>query len=162
MDRRVQAASALAESVARIDALLNPWRFTFAPDGVRPSHTGPYASGHYRRGLTSIGLSCRKAIDNIFYEHSFVTTSDFSEEIERFTIGHDTLMRALGHSEDCWLLACDGTPYTIDGRDGVDRVEAFMHDLLLAAPVLRERNDDFCRIVRRGCRSYSVAARKGC
>jgi hypothetical protein len=103
MNRRRAIADSLAASVTRIDELLIPWGFTFEFDGVHGSHTGPYASGRYIRDTTHIGLSCRDTIDNIYYQHSFVKVDLCSRESEIFVIGHDTLMRALGHSDDCWL-----------------------------------------------------------
>jgi hypothetical protein len=158
MNRRQAVADSLAESIARLDTVLKPWGFSFESDGVQSSHRGPYASGHYCRGATRIGLSCRNAIDNIYYEHSFITVHAYCKETERFTIRHDTLMRSLGHSDDCWLVVGDGIPNAIAARDGGDRVEALIHDLqLFASSVLREPCDAFYAIMRRGSRSYSVA-----
>lgn len=134
-----------------------PWGFIFESDGVHPSHTGPYASGHYVRDATRIGLSCRDTIDNIYYEHTFVTVHAFSRESERFLIGHAALMRALGHADDCRLINCTEIPDAVKARDGADPVSALIHDLLfLAAPLLREPSDEFYAVIRRGCRSYSI------
>jgi hypothetical protein len=155
-----QVSDALAAAVARIDAVLCPWGFTFAADEVQSSHCGLFASGHYRRGTTRIGLSCRATIDNIFYEHTFVKENLYSKEIERFQIGHDKLMKALEHSDDCRLICSHKTPDMIIARDGGDRVAALIHDLSsIAALVLREPCEEFYAIVRRGWRAYSVAKR---
>lgn len=137
--------------------MLCPWGFVFAADEIHSSHCGLYSSGHYCRGTTRIGLSCRAAIDNLFYEHSFVRVNTFSNEIERFTLGHHSLMKALGHTEACQLVCGDKSPDVIVARDGGDRVAALIHDLsLLAAPFLREPCEEFNAIIRRGTRVYSV------
>jgi hypothetical protein len=157
MNRRTVVADSLAASVVRLDAVLKPWGFAFKSNGVHPSHTGPYAAGHYCRNGTQIGLSCRDAVDNIYYQHSFVTETTLSRETERFTIGHDTLMRALGHSNDCRLICCDDIPDAIAARDGGDRVAALIHDLkFFAASILCEPCEEFYAIVRRGYRNYSI------
>ena len=157
MNRRQAIADSLAASVTRIDDLLIPWGFTFEFDGVHGSHTGPYASGRYVRDATHIGLSCRDTIDNIYYQHSFVKVNLCSRETETFVIGHDTLMRALGRSDDCWLLETNKLPDAIVTRDGGDRVAALIHDLSdTAAVVLREAGDEFQAIMRRGRRTYSI------
>jgi hypothetical protein len=158
MDRREFVAEKLRMAVERIDSVLAPWGFAFIPDGVSSSHQGPYASGHYVRGNTRIGFSCRDTIDNIDYSHSLVSVSPYCEETELFTIGHDTLMRGINAQDDCWLeVARDGSgPNYVRARNGDDPVEAWKHDLLLAASVLKESSDDFVAIMRRGARSYSV------
>jgi hypothetical protein len=67
-------------------------------------------------------------------------------------------MRALGHSDDCWLVCCDKAPDAIAARDGGDRVAALIYDLKsFAASVLCEPREEFYAIVRRGYRSYSIA-----
>jgi hypothetical protein len=156
--RRQHVSYALAAAVARIDAVLSPWGFTFGTDEIQSSHCGPFASGHYCRGTTRIGLSCRATIDNIVYEHSFIKENLYSKEIERFTISHGTLMKALGHSDDCRLIEGHEIPDGIIARDRGDRVAALIHDLSsIAASVLREPSDEFCAIMRRGWRAYSIA-----
>jgi len=155
-----QVADALAAAIVRIDAVLSPWGFVFSADEVKYSHCGYYASGHYCRGMTQVGLSCRETIDNIFYEHSFIKESQYSKEIERFQIGHDKLMKALEHSDGCRLICGHNTPDMIIARDGGDRVAALIHDLSsIAVSVLREPCEEFYAIVRRGWRAYSVAKR---
>jgi hypothetical protein len=156
MDRREAVAKALAECIERLDVVLHPWGFTFENDGCQPSHTGPYASGHYVRGTTRIGLSCRDTIDNLYYEHSFITEYASWREIERFTIGHAGLMQGVGHAEDCQLIAGDGIPDAIVARNGGDRVAALIHDLAFAAEILREPTEAFYAIIRRAGRSFSV------
>lgn len=156
--RPEHVAEKLAVAVARLDAVLNPWRFAFVTDDIHWSHCGPFASGHYCRDTTRIGISCRDTIDNLFFEHTFITRNAHSTESERFTIGHTTLMDALGHYDDCRLIASDSIPDAIVARDGGDRVDALIHDLkVLASPVLCEPCDNFYAIVRRGARSYSIA-----
>ena len=156
-NRRVVVADALASCVARIDAVLAPWGFAFESDGVQRSHTGPYASGHYVRNTTRIGLSFRDTLDNVYYEHTFVTVHAFCRESECFLIGHAALMRALGHADDCRLIRSNKIPDAVKARDGADPVAALIHDLqFLAAPLLREPNDEFYAVVRRGCRGYSI------
>jgi hypothetical protein len=159
-DRHQAVRMALADCVARLDVILRPWGFVFESDGVRPSHTGPYASGHYCRGATRIGLSCRDTIDNLYYEHSFTTNYAFHREIESFTIGHDSLMRRLGHEGDCWLIRFHRIPDVIAARDGGDRVAALIHDLqVFASPVLCAPCEEFYAIVRRGSRGLSIETR---
>ncbi|MEM7478162.1 MAG: hypothetical protein AAF483_24510 [Planctomycetota bacterium] len=156
--RRDHVAEQLATAVARLDTVLKPWGFDFIGDDIQSSHCGPFASGHYCRDTTRIGISCRETIDNLVYEHTFVTRNAFSTESERFTIEHSTLMDALGHCYDCHLLASDCIPDSIVARDGGDRVDAIIHDLtVLASSVLCEPCGEFYKIVRRGFRSYSVA-----
>jgi|LakMenEpi03Aug12_release.lakeMendotaPanAssembly.Ray.scaffolds.fasta_scaffold452418_2 hypothetical protein len=161
MDRRECVTEELRKAVARIDDVLGPWGFAFTHDGVSSSHQGPYASGHYVRGNTRIGLACRDTIDNIDYSHSLVSVSPYCEETERFTIGHDTLMRGIGALADCWLVIAreDSGPTCVRARNGDDPVEAWKHDLLLAASVLKEPSDEFVAIMRRGARTYSVSPR---
>ena len=150
MTRNQKAAESLAAIVDRLDEVVGPWGFAFEPDEVNSSHNGPYASGHYCRGTTRIGLSCREALDNVYYEHSFVTEYLCSSEIERFTIGHDDLMEAL-------LIRGDEHPDAVVARDGGDRVAAFIHDLTtIAAPVLSKRIKRFKEIMRRGLRVFST------
>ncbi len=156
-ERRHFVAESLAASVYRLDSVLNPWGFTFTSEGVEGSHTGPYASGHYCRDTTRIGISCRESIDNIYYQHSFMTQHLSFREIERYTIGHDTLMRALDHSEDCNLVAGNRQPDVVVAREGEDRVGALIHDLsYFAVQVLREPNARFYEIMRSGQRAYDV------
>jgi hypothetical protein len=155
-----QVTDALAAAVARIDAVLRPWGFIFTTDEVRPSHYGYYASGYYCREMTRIGISCRASIDNIYYEHSFVKEIPFSKEIERFTIGHLALMKALGRSNDCHFVCGHRISDAVVARDGGDRIDALIHDLsAIAASVLREPCEEFFDIMRRGCRTYSIAKR---
>jgi hypothetical protein len=156
VNRRAVVAGALAASVCRIDAVLKPWGFKFEFDGIHLSHTGPFGSGHYRRDATRIGLSCRDSIDNVYYEHSFVTLTLCSRQTERFTISHAALMRGIGRFDDCRLLCSDGVPDAISARDGGDRIAALIHDLGLASAVLREPCERFYEIVRLGFRGYSV------
>ena len=92
---------------SRIEVTIRPWGFIFASDGVHYAHYGPYASGHFVRGETKIGVSCRNAIDNLYYEHTFITRHKYSTEFERFTIGHSTLMKATGHGDDRRLIVPD-------------------------------------------------------
>ncbi|ODA35435.1 hypothetical protein [Planctopirus hydrillae] len=150
-------AQQLAAVFLRLDVIMKPWGFAFIAEEIRSSHCGPFASGFYCRDTTRIGISCRTTIDNIFYEHFFITRSAGSTELERFTIGHSTLMDALGYASDCHLIASSKTPDTIIARDGGDRVEALIHDLsVLASRVLCEPCEEFYAIVRRGLRKYSV------
>ena len=158
MNRRAMVARSLDDCVTRLDVVLQPWGFIFEHDGCQSSHTGPYASGHYVRGTTRIGLSCRDIIDNIFYEHSFITEYSSWRAIERFVIDHDGLMNALNHSADCYLIGSDSIPDAIVARDGGDRVTALIYNWSsFAAPILRTPCDSFYAIIRRGSRSYSVA-----
>ncbi len=155
---REHVAEKLAEAVSRLHTVLSPWGFAFITDDTRSSHCGPFASGHYYRDTTRIGISCRDTIDNLYYEHTFVTRNAYSTESERFTFGHATLMNALGHCDDCRLITSDRIPDSIVARDGGDRVDALIHDLsALASRVLREPCAEFYAIVRLGLRSYSIA-----
>lgn len=156
-DRREIVAENLAACVARLDSVLRPWGFAFEADECRASHSGPFASGHYRRDPTRIGISCRDTIDNIYYEHAFVTQHPSWREIERFTIGHPGLMHGIDHSEDCHLIGTTDLPDTIAARDGGDRVAALIHDWReFAVSVLAHPCSEFFDIVRRGARSYSI------
>lgn len=92
MNSRQAVNDSLTECVAKLDVIMRPWGFLFASDRVHFSHTGLFAAGHYCRDTTRIGLSCRDTIDNIYYQHSFITKHASWCEIERFTIGHETLM----------------------------------------------------------------------
>ena len=85
-------------------------------------HNSPYVSGHYVRGLTRIGLSCRDTIDNLYYEHSFIIEHSSCREIEQFVISHPSLLTTLGHSEACKLVGSNNVPDSIVVRDGGDRV----------------------------------------
>lgn len=157
MNRRLLVANTLASCVCRLDAVLAPWGFNFQSDGIHPSHIGPFACGHFVRGATRIGLTCFDTLNCIHYEHTFVTVHACSRESERFIIGHPTLMRAVGHADDCWLIASDEMYKPIKARDGGDRIAALVHDLrFFAEPLLREPSDDFYAAVRRGGRSYSI------
>jgi hypothetical protein len=157
MSRHDAVTNALVESVARLDTVLQPWGFKFEFGGVQHSHIGLYAVGCYQREWTRIHLSCRDQIDNLIYEQSFVKQSLSSREKETFSIGHGTLMKELGHRDDCQLLDADDYPDQIVARDGGDRVAALMHDLTyFAQPVLREVGEPFYRIVRTGFRVYSI------
>jgi hypothetical protein len=157
MNQRLVVADALAVCVARLGAVLMPWGFSFQSGDVDQSHNGPFASGYYVRDATRIGLSCRDTIDNLDYEHSFVTVHAFSRESEHFRIGRATLMRAAGHADDCWLIECKEIPDVIKARNGSDRVAALIHDLrFFAEPLLREPSNEFYAAVRRGARSYSI------
>lgn len=156
--RREVVAQNLAAAVSRLDVVLNPWGFAFVDDDIQSSHCGPFASGHYCRDTTRIGISCRDTIDNIYYEHAFIKKNLYDTETERFTIGHDTLMRALGHAEDCSLVCIDQIPDAIVARDGGDRVAALIRDLTTVAfTLLRKPCDEFYAIMRHGGRAYSVA-----
>jgi hypothetical protein len=56
------------------------------------------------------------------------------------------------------LIVGHDYPDQIISRDGGDRIAALVHDLeYYAADLLRTANDEFCSIVRRGFRSYSIA-----
>lgn len=150
MDRSQHVSDCLAASITRLDVVLRPWGFVFQADEIQLTHIGPCANGHYCRGTTRIGLSCREMIDNIYYEHSIVTEYRWgTRETERFTIEHDTLMEALGHSNDSLLICNNRYPDLIIARDGGDRVEALIHDLVsIASPVLREPCEQFDAIMR--------------
>jgi hypothetical protein len=159
LDQSQRIAESLAACAARLDSVLVPWGFAFESDRVNPSHTGVYASGHFVRGMTRIGVSCRDTIDNVFYEHSFVIyQNSWLCEIERFDIHHGDLMSSLGHAADCWLAR----PYVgmcspLVPRNGADIVTALIHDLeIIAAPVLRKPCEQFFDIVRTGRRSFFV------
>lgn len=158
MTRFEIVAKNLADCVARIGAVLNPWGFEFeaGPDD-QFSPAGPYGSGHFVRGETRIGISCRSTLDNIYYEHSFVREYTSSRAIECFTIGHVELMRAVGHSDDCKLVTQNQYPILVAARDGSDPVEALIHDLSqFCEPILADPCDAFFEIMRKGRRGYSV------
>lgn len=156
-NRRQHVAACFADAASRIDMLLSTWGFTFAFSETQASHCGPYATGVFMRGQTKISLSCRDTIENIFYEHTFAVKHHCCTEIERFSIGHATLMEAVGHDHDCHLIVGDDYPNLIMARDGGDRAAALIYDLSHhAAELLRIPNDDFFSIVRRGIRSYSI------
>jgi hypothetical protein len=156
--RREHVAACFAQASGRIDALLSRWGFSFAMGEIQPSHCGPYATGAFTRGQTKMLLSCRDTIDNLFYEHTFTTKHSCYTETERYSIGHATLMDAVGHGHDCHLIAGNDCPDQIIARDGDDRVAALVHDLEnYAARLLRTENDEFYSVVRRGWRSYSIA-----
>ncbi len=143
---------------SQLGGVLTPWGFNFEHQGVQSSHSGPFATGLYSRGTTRIHLSCRATIDNIYYEHSFVTEFRWgTREIERFTIDHGTLMKALGHFDDCMLVSINKYPDYIAARNGGDRVSALIHDLnTIASPVLCEPCDAFYEIIRLGYRHFLI------
>ena len=156
--RRQHVAESFAAAISRLDTILKPWGFAFDSDEIQSSHCGPFASGHYSRDTTRISFSCRDTIDNLYYEHTFVTHYACSTESERFRIQHPTLMKALGHSDDCHLISSDDIPDAIIARTGGDRVAALSYDLeSFACSVLREPCDEFFAIVRQGYRSYNIA-----
>lgn len=158
MDQREVVSRSLLDCVARLDEVLRPWGFHFDHDGCRLSHTGPYASGHYVRTPTRIGISCRDTIDNIYYEHSFVIECSSWREIEMFRLSHGGFMNALGHSADCQLISSDSLPDAVAARNGGDRIAALIHDLSsFVSPVLSEPTSVFSAIIRRGARSFSIA-----
>lgn len=138
----------LADCVARLDVVLQPWGFVFEFDGCYWSHRGPYALGRYVRDTTRIGVECDRVGfgGDVTYQHSFITQYPSWRAIEQFSIYHHELMNALGHSAD-WIFA----------RNTGDPVAALIHDLTShVAPILREPSEAFYDIVRRGRRSYSV------
>src|SRR3954462_8803709 len=142
--KRQEVADAFYRVVSRLDEVLNPWEFQFSSDGVRGSHCGPFGSGYYVRGATRIGISCRATLDNVFYEHSFIKQNLCSRETEIFSIGHDTLMRALGHADDCRLITTCRQPDLVVARKFDDSVAALIHDLTrIAATVLRQPCAEF-------------------
>ena len=156
-DRREIVAQNLADSVRRLDSVLQPWGFVFTTEGCHASHHGPFATGCFVRDKTRISLSCRDTIDNMYYEHSFITEHYSSREIERYRMDHPALMRCVGHSEDCHLIGSTENPDLIVARDGGDRVAALIHDLTeFAISVLAEPCDLFFDMIRKGRRSYSV------
>ncbi|MGD9636694.1 MAG: hypothetical protein AB7G28_18470 [Pirellulales bacterium] len=143
--------------VSRLNLSLNPWDFHFTSEEMLGSHTGPFGSGFYVRGTTKIGIACRATLDNVYYQHSFITLNACSRETETFTIGHDTLMAALGRSDDSWLVMTNRQPTAVVARNGQDPVTAFVHDLTeIAAIVLRTPSEDFNTIVRRGHRAWTI------
>lgn len=151
-------AKNLADCAARIGAVLNPWGFEFeaGPDD-QLSHAGPYGSGFFVRGETRIGISCRSALDNIFYEHSFVREYSSSRAIERFTIGHAELMRAVDRSDECRLVTQIRYPTLVAARDGSDPVSALVHDLSeFCEPILATPYEAFFEIMRTGRRGYLI------
>ena len=157
MNRREQVDIALADCVASVGRALEPCGFSFQHDGTHSSHTGPFASGYFVRDTTRIGLSCRESVDNIIYEHSFVTQLAASCETEKFSTGHSGLMLFLGHSDDAHLISGDSIPDSVVARDGGDRVDALIHDLdAYVIPLLSNDMDTFCDAIRRGFRSYSI------
>ena len=81
MDRRELVAAALADRIARLDTVIQPGGFVFHADDIHGSHTGPFASGHYVRDDTRIGLSCRNSIDNVVYKHAFIKSNRHVEMI---------------------------------------------------------------------------------
>jgi hypothetical protein len=150
-------AARFAEATGILEGLLSSWGFTFVLGEVHSSHCGPYATGAFIRDQTKISLSCRDTIDNLFYEHTFITKHLSFTEMERYEIGHTTLMKAIGHAHDCQLIAGHEQPDLILARDGGDRVAALVYDLEnYASDLLRTTNDEFYKIVRRGYRTYSV------
>ncbi len=157
MDRRQAIADSFAQCIARLDVVLRPWGFEFRSSGVEQSHIGPYASGYYCRELTRISLSCRATIDNVYYEHSFVTKNYAYTSAERFVVGHEFLMRALGHLDDCHIIENHRQPDWIVARDGGDRVAALIHDLTaIAGPILSSPCAEFDAVMRKGRRSYKI------
>lgn len=160
MDHESSLADSLSRCVAQLDSVLIPWGFTFQRDDITASHFGDYASGHYCRGATRIGLSCRHTIDNIYYEHTFVSQRYGVHEKEKYDIGHDGLMLGLGHASDCWLkysLLDRRGPSALGTDDTVDVLHALVHDLQsFAAPALSQPNELFFAIIRTGRRCFSV------
>ena len=157
MARREHVAAALTDCVARLDTVVQPYGFVFDTDEIHASHTGPFASGHYVRNDTRIGLSCRDTIDNVVYEHSFVTQNLSWREIERFSTSHSGLMSFLGHADDARLICADSIPDAVLARDGADRVDALIHDLsMFVLPLIANDMDIFFAAIRKGYRSYSI------
>lgn len=157
MDRRKQVTAAMVDRVATIGIVLEPCGFTFQHDCTQSSHTGPFASGYFVRGNTRIGLSCRDTIDNVIYEHSFVTQNASSREIEKFSTSHSGLMQFLGHHDDAQLISGDSIPDAAVARDGGDRVGALIHDLTeFVIPLFTNDMVTFLTAIRRGFRSYSI------
>jgi hypothetical protein len=158
MNRRNVVNQSLADCVRRLDAVFRPWDFEFVPDRDGWSHYGLFASGRYVRGTTRIWICCRDTLDNIEYEHSFFTKHQSWQSVEHFGLGHDSLMEALGHRDDCHLIGSWDIPDVVVARDGGDRVTALLHDLsAYAALVLREPSEVFDAIMRQGSRYYSVS-----
>lgn len=154
--RQEQVAKVLTEVATQLSEVVTDWGFAFHADEVRSSHGGPFASGHFCRETTRIGISCRDTLDNLTYEHTFVTRRGNSTESERFTIGHATLMAGVGHAQDCHLISSGELPSSMIARDG-DPVEALIYDLtVLAKTVLSAPCDEFFTIMRQGYRSYNV------
>ena len=89
---RQPVAESFAVVVARLRPTLDSWGFVFEPGDINSSHCGPYCTGRFVRETTQISISCRQTIDNLFYEHTFVTHNACSTEMERYSIGHETLM----------------------------------------------------------------------
>lgn len=152
-----QSAQPNASWLGQIDAVLFPWGFQFAAEERRTSHSGDFMSGHYVRNNTRIGLSWRTTLDNVYYEHTFATEHSSHRELERFTVGHATLMHGVGHGNDSRLISVTEPPDNIVARNGGDRIAAWVHDLReYAAPVLAAPCDKLFEIVRQGRRTYSV------
>ncbi len=159
---RDHTAARFEEATRRIGRLLSSWGFSFVLGEILSSHCGPYATGAFIRRQTKISLSCRDAIDNLIYEHTFTTEHPGYIEIDRYSIGHAVLMDAVGHLDDCHLISGHDYPDQIVARDGGDRVAALVHDLEnYAAHLLRTTNEEFYSVVRRGFRSYSIAWQTG-
>jgi hypothetical protein len=93
-------------------------------------------------------------MNNVHYEHSLIKQFVWHKERHSFGLGHDGLMAALGHADDCHLIT--GGEYAIVARGGGDRVAALIHDLRhIAAPVLREPCEEFLSIIRTGYHSWT-------
>ena len=147
---------ALAVVIERLNPIFNSWDFNFEFDGVHGSHTGFYARGRYVRGATLVWICCRQTLDNVSYEHSFITQYMYTKQIESYRIGHHGLTHSLGHSEDCQLIDKFMYPSGLVARDGGDPVTAYIYDLTnIAADVLSGPNETFYAIVRQGARGLN-------
>lgn len=157
LNRREQAEIALRDCIVAIGQILEPCDFTFQHDETQSSHTGPFASGWFVRGPTRIGISCRSSIDNVIYEHSFITEDLSSRQVEKFSTGHGGLMQFLGYLDEAHLISCDSTPDLVVSRNGGERLDALVNDLSsFVVPLFQNDMDSFCKAIRRGFRSYSI------
>lgn len=120
---REQALRDLHQIARRIVEVLGPWGFEFAVQEVGHGHTS-FANGVCHRGSASIGL---------FYR-SGPGLAEPTYQWGRARTGHQSLMWATGHGDDCQLLVAGPT---CRSRGGGDPIDALLHDLGLQESLLR-------------------------
>src|SRR5689334_10784302 len=116
-EKREAAVVALSASAKRLEELLGPWGFAYSYEGPFDSHLGVFASGCFYRGPTRICLSCRAQIDNFNYERTFYEEAGSCRLIERFTIGHRTLMKAIGKHDESRVFETLENPGLVVAND---------------------------------------------
>jgi len=143
MARQSDESAFLSAGVEKLRPLLEEQGFQYDPGHTGVSSSGPFATGHFRRGDVEIGLIVR--------HRNELGSPNYSEG--RGYAGHEGLFWALGRDGEARLVPGEYDSYIAgDGGNPFDALETDLRGVIL--PALRTSEVDFRSAIARAYRRF--------